>query len=60
MKYSASPSADWQAKSDMQTLLEARKIKGDPKRLKAALACAKKDLDALESITEYSTEPTKE
>ncbi len=29
---------DWQAENDLRTLIEAEKIKGDPKRLKAAMA----------------------
>ena len=47
---------DWQARSDMQTLLDARKIKADPKRLKAALACAQKQKEMLEEVTEYAPE----
>lgn len=31
----------WQAESDMRTLIEAEKIKADPKRLAAAQKCAK-------------------
>lgn len=45
---------NWQAESDMRTLLEARKIKSDPKRLKAALECARKAKEALEEVTEYA------
>lgn len=32
---------DWRAKSDLETLLEAERIKRDPARLKAVRACAK-------------------
>lgn len=51
---------DWQAKRDMETLIEARKIKADPKRMKAALACAQKEKEMLESVTEYVPETMKE
>lgn len=39
---------DWQAESDLRTLIEAEKVKSDPKRLKAAMKKKremKKDLD---------------
>lgn len=49
-------SDDWQAKMDMDTLVTARKIKMDPKRLKAALECAQKHKKALEEVTEYMAE----
>lgn len=29
--------AEWQAESDLRTLIDAEKIKGDPKRLRAAM-----------------------
>lgn len=32
---------DWQVESDMRTLMEAEKIKGDPKRLEKAQKLAK-------------------
>ena len=51
---------DWQARSDMQTLLDARKIKADPKRLKAALACAQKQKEMLETVTEYAPDTASE
>ncbi|MDO8312871.1 MAG: hypothetical protein Q7T25_13125 [Sideroxyarcus sp.] len=35
---------DWQAESDLRTLVEAEEIRGDPKRLAAAKACAKDKL----------------
>lgn len=35
---------DWRAEDDMRILIEAEKIKGDAKRLKAAQACAKKKM----------------
>lgn len=38
---------DWRAREDMRTLMEAEKIKKDPKRLAAAKACAKKKLSEL-------------
>lgn len=42
---------EWQAENDLRTLIDAEKIKRDPKRLKAAMAKRKemkKDLDAIE------------
>lgn len=35
---------DWQIESDMRTLMEAEKIKADPKRLKAAQDLAKEKM----------------
>jgi hypothetical protein len=40
---------DWQSQDDMRTLVEAEKIRKDPKRLAAARACAKKQYDAMEA-----------
>jgi ribosomal protein L19E len=40
---------EWQAQDDMRTLVEAEKIKKDPKRFAAARACAKKQYDAMEA-----------
>jgi len=40
---------EWQAQDDMRTLVEAEKIKKDPKRFAAARVCAKKQCDALEA-----------
>ncbi|HNB69264.1 hypothetical protein [Accumulibacter sp.] len=37
---------DWQAQSDLRTLAEARAIKSDPKRLKAAQEYAQKQMVA--------------
>lgn len=34
----------WQAECDMRTLMEAKKIESDPKRLKAAQAMAKEKM----------------
>jgi hypothetical protein len=31
---------DWQAKHDLETLLEAERIKADPERMKAVRKCA--------------------
>lgn len=39
---------EWQAQDDMRILVEAEKIRKDPKRLAAAKACAKKQYDAME------------
>lgn len=52
----AGETKDWQADADLQTLISARKIKSDPKRLKAALACAQSRKEMLEEITEYAPE----
>jgi hypothetical protein len=41
---------NWQAKSDLHTLIEAREIKADPKRLKAALDMAEEKLQAIVEI----------
>ena len=46
----AAQDAEWRAESDMRTLMEAEEIRRDPKRLKAAQACAKKKLEATASI----------
>lgn len=46
----ASSEKDWQAQSDLSTLIEAEKIKADKKRLTAAMAKKrelKKAVDAL-------------
>lgn len=42
--------ADWCAEDDMRTLMEAEKIKADPKRLKAARAMAKTKVAAMTKI----------
>lgn len=44
---------DWQAQSDMRTLIEAVEIKRDPKRLAAAQACAKKKLEEVATVAAY-------
>jgi hypothetical protein len=44
------PDKDWQAEQDMRTLLEAAEIRKDSKRLKAALACAKKKSEELAEL----------
>lgn len=47
---------DWRARSDMSTLVEAEQIRNDPKRLKAALAQAKKQAADLASVTDEAAE----
>lgn len=42
----------WRAQSDMRTLVDAQEIRNDPKRLKAALAEAKKQADGLASLSD--------
>lgn len=43
---------NWQAQSDMRTLVDAQTIRNDPKRFKAAQKEAKKQADALEEAFE--------
>lgn len=45
-----SDDADWRADDDMRTLVQAAEIRKDPKRLKAALARAKKKADELAAL----------
>lgn len=40
---------DWRAESDMRTLCQAEEIKNDSKRLKAAKACAMRQLEEIET-----------
>ena len=54
MKAYPSDPDGWKARSDMQTLIESKKIKMDPKRLKAALECARREKETLEELTEYA------
>lgn len=42
---------DWKAKGDLHTLIEARKIKKDQKRHKAAMDMARRQKEALADIT---------
>lgn len=54
MKVSASPLSEdkkWQAEDDMRTLLRAKEIEKDPKRLAAARAMAKEKMAAMQQIT---------
>lgn len=41
---------DWQARQDVQTLMDAHKIKSDKKRHKAAKTHAKRQLAAMQSV----------
>lgn len=41
---------DWEAENDLRSLIEAEKIKADPKRLKAAMAKKKELAKALEKV----------
>ena len=50
--------ANWQVQSDIRTLVEARQIRDDPKRFKAAQAEAKKQAEALEEAFEPAGEDT--
>lgn len=51
---------EWRAQDDMRTLVEAEKIKKDPKRIAAARACAKKQYDAMEEAGLTGKKDTKE
>lgn len=46
----ATADSDWEARSDMRTLMEAETIKRDAKRLAAAKACAKKQLEEVAAV----------
>lgn len=41
---------DWEADSDCRTLIDAKEIQNDPKRLKAAMAKAKEKMKALKEV----------
>jgi len=43
---------DWEAEQDLRTLIDAEKIKTDPKRLKAAMSMKKKLVKALDKAGE--------
>lgn len=45
-----SEDAEWRAECDMRSLMEAEKIKADPKRFKAARELAKKKMMEVASI----------
>lgn len=47
---------DWQAESDLRTLMESEAIEKDPKRLAKAQALAKKKLLDLASVASESAE----
>ena len=46
----ASEDAEWRAECDMRSLMEAEKIKADPKRMKAARELAKKKMMEVASV----------
>lgn len=43
----------WEAENDCRTLVDAAEIKGDPKRLKAAMVEAKSKMAALKEVQSY-------
>lgn len=43
---------NWQARSDLSTLVDAEQIRQDPKRYKAAQECARKKVEAFRAISE--------
>lgn len=45
------PPENYQAQSDMHTLMQAHKIKSDPKRHAAAKAHAKGQMDAMKAVS---------
>ena len=47
---------DWEAESDLRTLVDAEKIKADPKRVKAAMAKRKEQMDALQNISKANSD----
>lgn len=50
---SASPmdvDSDWRAESDLRTLVEAEKIKKDPKRLKACMKCKREAMKHMSMV----------
>ena len=49
-KSMAAQEKEWQAEGDLRTLVDAEKIKKDPARMKAAMAKAKEQKTALESV----------
>ena len=49
---------NWQAQSDMRTLVDAQTIRDNPKRFKAAQAEAKKQAAALEEAFEAPKDDT--
>lgn len=40
----------WQAEDDVRTLMRAKEIERDPKRLAAARKCAKEQMDSLDKL----------
>lgn len=48
---------DWEARNDLRTLVEARKIRSDQKRLKRAQECARSKIQALRDISEEAHRP---
>lgn len=46
----ASEEREFQAKSDLRTLVEAEEIKGDKQRMDRAMRMAKKQMEALENV----------
>ena len=49
---------DFEAESDMRTLIDAARIKKDPKRLKRARAKAREQRDALASVVSTTKKET--
>ena len=47
---------EWRAEADLRTLIESRKIEGDPKRMKAAIKLAQEKRDAMSDIVDESEE----
>lgn len=53
----AKPEDDWRCESDCHTLMEAEKIKADPKRLARAQAYAAKKVQAAAAVTAMQPTP---
>lgn len=50
----------WQAESDLSTLIEAEKIRGNKPRLKAAMSCRSERMKALEEVGEPNQSKSEE
>ena len=49
------PDKDWEAESDLRTLINAEKIKKDKSRMSAAMKKAKEQRDALANVAKEGT-----
>ena len=42
--------AKWRAEADLRSLVEAEEVRKDKARMKAAMACAREQMDAMQAI----------